>query len=447
MNVLLRPGGALILGWLLAGSAGPQSLEEVVRQTFAEQREVERPQSPLPEGVLNLSVAQALQLGLSGNPDYRAAVSRSRQSYWRYQASTALPRASLALGTQSGYGIGYINTTFSGVGGYDNYLLFSQPVGTLGARVTERQIAVQEVAGSLQDEQQFRLDTIRQVKDAYFNAVAARLRLQVAQQNSRLSQELLEIAQRRLKAGVGPEVDALNAEIQLRRSLQDERSARAGLLIQLAQLKPWLGLEPGASLNCLDDFEAPVEPPTLEQALAAVESHPRLVSARLQQKKSELRTTRLSQENNPSLSTNGFYSFVTKSYGVNLSLAIPVDWGEIRNGVEESLEQQNEQAQALKKAVLGLRAEIAQNLENYQTSLANSSEFGEKILAPQEKTLKVYQRGYSVGVVSYLQVLSIQQQVVAARQDLVDRQLTTQLARNGLEASLGRGLEGAETVR
>ena len=183
-------------------------------------------------------------------------------------------------------------------------------------------------------------------------------------------------------------------------------------------------------------------PPTLEKALTAVENHPRVLSAGLQARKNELRSIRLSQENNPSISTNGFYSFVTKSYGINFSLAIPVDWGEIRNQVEESREQENEQNQVLKKAVLTLRSDIAQNRENYASCLANSSEFTEKILAPQEKTLKIYQHGYAVGVVGYLQVLSIQQQVVSARQDLVDRQLATQLARNALEACLGQPLAG-----
>ncbi|MBS2040465.1 TolC family protein [bacterium] len=412
----------------------------MIRQTFAERREVENESQSTAEE-LNLKLAEAVRLGLAGNPDYRAAVSRSRQSYWRYQASTALPRASLALGTQTGYGIGYINTTFSGVGGYDNYLLFNQPVGTLGARESDRKIAVQEVAQFLQEEQETKLQTIRKIKDAYFNVVAARLRLQVAKQNTSLSDELLDIARRRLLAGVGPQVDALNAEVQLSRSLQDERSARANLLVQQAQLKPWLGLDARSRLDCLDCFEEPVDPPCLDQALAAAKSHPRVLGARLRLEKNRLRSTRLSQDNNPALSTNGFYSFVTKSYGVNLSLSIPVDWGEIRNSVEESREQENEEAQLVKGAAQSLASEISQNLENYRVSLMNSSEFSHKILAPQEKTLKIYQRGYSVGVVGYLQVLSIQQQVVAARQDLVDRQLSTQLARNALEACLGGPLQ------
>jgi cobalt-zinc-cadmium efflux system outer membrane protein len=416
-------------------------MEEEIRQHFSHELEPQPLKEwPKPDRLLKLSLEEAIRLGLERNPDHLAAQSRSRQSYWRYQTTTALPHASLVMGTQSGYGIGYINGTFSGQGGFDNYLQVFQPIGILGARATDRKIAVADVSRSLQDQEQTRVDTIHQVKDNYYQLVAAQKQVRVTQQNAALAQQILDVAQRRAKVGAGPEVDVINADIQLKRALQDLRSAEANELVQDGQLKPWLNLENTAKIDCQDDFQTLPPPPTLAQALELAKQNPRMLSAQLQADKSRLQAVRADQDNNPFFNTIGFYSLVNHSWGMNFQMAIPMDWGDLRNTSRAAHEQVNEQALAAQKTLLNLQTEIQGNLDSYRAIASNAQEFADKILQPAERTLKIYQSGYAVGVVPYIQVLTVQQQVVSARLDLVNRQLLAQEALDALEASLAQPL-------
>lgn len=191
-------------------------------------------------------------------------------------------------------------------------LTFRQPLlrGAWSRYATSLQtIAELDYERAREQMRQTRQDLIRGVEDAYWDLVAAIQQLEVAEASLQLSRQQLDQNQRRLDAGVGTQVEVLQAETSVAQQVQ-ERLLREVLVRDAGDLLK-ARLFPGKDVAAWNAQILPVTPlpvvstqlvPTWESALVvALDQRSALRQQRFQIRADELRLGRAASERRPVL--------------------------------------------------------------------------------------------------------------------------------------------------
>lgn len=390
-----------------------------------------------PPEVLNLE--QALQRLRDYNPRLQAARARLKQAQVTSQWAGVQPAAQLGVGSWLGQGDALVNSNFTALNRPDAYLFVQQNFRPLGQPEFQRRAAAEARAGVEADTLRVELELERDLKDGFFRVLAAQAQVQLAEENLRLAEDLKSLAGHKLRAGSGPRLDELNALIQRNRSRQEVVLQRSQLEQQRMQLAALLGYEPGKLPACEGELAPPelVLEPVGEDASRA---HPRLRSARSAWQASQARTEEARLEGRPSTGIQAIYDLVRPSYSVQLTLSIPLDWGELGAEVQRRELEAEERKALLTAEELEVRSQQARAWQAYQASWSQARAYFEEVLSVAEETTRITRYGYERGALPYLQLLTSQQQLAGLRQEYVQRLLEAHLALHELELARGRAL-------
>lgn len=385
-----------------------------------------------------LTLEQCLQLSQQHHPEPRLAQARLRQAELAYDSADALPTAQLGVGSWQGRGDTLLNANYIAQNRGDYYVFMQQQFRPPGQSSSRKESARYELESIRGEVQVGRLRREQEVRDAFYQVVAAQQLQQLSQESLHLAEELLRIAQLRVRAGTSPRMDELNATIQRNRAEQDLRLALRQLAQARAQLGPLLGRPALNELQCQGQLA--VLPPLLEYAAIArhAEQHPRLQAARAQLEASRQQLRVAEQQGGPVPGILGVYDLARPSYAVQFTLSIPLDWGELGSEVDQRRAAEQQRLHQLEAEVLSLEVEVARNYQACVSAREELASYREKILAPAEELVNVTRYGYERGALPYLQLVTVQQQLSSLRRDFVQRQLEGQLAFSALQTSLGQ---------
>jgi outer membrane protein TolC len=266
----------------------------------------------------------------------------------------------------------------------------------------------------------------------------ARLRLH-------LMREMLRVANRRYEVGEIPQNEALRVELAQaeadaawRRAEAEYRSASRSLsvlrgLLEEAARIPEVpgdagdGEVPTSLVATLEGpaLAPPGEPWTLEQVVAAAETHPEVAALRQEQRATLLGAELIRKERAPQLGVSLYQSqfFGTDiERGAQVFISLPIfDWGSIsaRQKARE-LEAQAQMAEADEK-VLGLRRKVADVWSRWQAARAVR-----EILQAQAERYEELAResriGYDVGMLTLTDVLQTEASFRQAGVELIEAQ-------------------------
>src|SRR5262249_7464496 len=137
---------------------------------------------------------------------------------------------------------------------------------------------------SLQADLTTQRDTVvLNVKQSYFNVLAARQLLGVANDTMRQNQKHLEQAQGRFHVGLAPKFDVTNSEVQVANAELNQLTARNNVAVAWDTLRNALGINGPLDFDIADVGQRPVSI-TEEEALAiAYDNRPELQSIRAQE--------------------------------------------------------------------------------------------------------------------------------------------------------------------
>ncbi len=215
---------------------------------------------------------------------------------------------------------------------------------------TDQRTADLQFQQQLEASRNVRQILLRDVTNAYWDLVAARENLSVASVTLELAERQLDQNQRRLDAGVGTEVEVLQAQANVAVRVQEGLLAQVGVGSAVDVLKSFLfpGTEAATwDLDVVPVTELPeaddVETPKWQEALArAIELRAELAQQRLVIEATEVQLARASSDRLPALdlvlsaNSRGFdgdpqeafaeafeFEFLSTSAGLNFSLPIP----------------------------------------------------------------------------------------------------------------------------
>ncbi len=295
-NLLTHKAISLILflamiGWM-GGCAGnnPYSYEAIQEEYAGKVRPPEQPpavaEAPEPETAVPaepLSLAESIRISLNNNPDLRMAVARIRQAEAMIRQANAAFYPAIGLYTEytradapSVYLFKKIDqrqlppdANFNRPGILDNYesgVNARWNIFNGGRDILNRQMAVTDLTISRLDRQSVRNGLVASVIQSYFDTLAARDFIKIAEGSVNTVQKQLELMRVRLRGGSVLKSDVLSLEVRLAEAREELLRGRNQYRIALTALAHVLGISPDVALVLKENAEVPPLPVPEEYA-------------------------------------------------------------------------------------------------------------------------------------------------------------------------------------
>lgn len=298
------------------------------------------------------------------------------------------------------------------------------------------------------DYEALRLSLIGNIASTYFQTLATRERLHIAQENLTLARRILAIAQARFRSGVATRLEVS----QQSTTVLSQEAALIPLSVQERQLRSALALLLGQSGSVAPTAEAflDLRLPSVWADLPAtlLTRRPDLAAAQANLAASDANLTAARAALLPSVTlsasgglASGFLldlTHPTRSMAWALSLAHSIfDGGRLQLQSENARSQQAVQLITYGKLVRSALKEVEDGLGNVEKT-AQQEAAQQAVLAQAQSTLELAERRYREGVGDLQAVLEAQRSVFAAR----DQTITLRLARLQASIDLNKALGG-----
>lgn len=289
-----------------------------------------------------------------------------------------------------------------------------------------------------------------QVAKAYLAALRAEARLEAAEANVALAEELLDLAENQKAAGTGTGIDITRASVQLsneRQALLVAKNARRRAHFELLRA---MDLKLSVHLDLSDRLVYhPLDIQAAETALeTALASRPDWQARRLQEESARRNHSSVKWERLPTVAAFGNYgvigngvegSFPTRTYGVRLSVPV-FDGGRMdarRAETSSAYRQERIQTADLREQI---ELEVRLALDAL-SSAREQVEVSRDGLALAENELAQAQRRFRAGVTSSIEVTDAQNRLARARDNQIAALFNYESARLDLGQAMGTILD------
>lgn len=387
---------------------------------------------------------QAAQLG-GADAAYLPSVSGQLQTAYDHATSTVPEQPLFNTDSRTHYTTGTLSLSWLLYDAGARAAAVRQAQSLLDAAQASQDVAVQSVL----------LTTARD----YYTALAAQTTLDTAEQVEQASQQSLTAASERVKGGVAPVTDQLQAQTAYAQAVYNRAKARGELRTALGTLALDMGLSPATLLSLTTQTNPAQLVAASAQSAAALldmaqRQHPSLQSARAQLEVARDKAEQVRAQGLPSLALSSHVNRsnqpVSPSLGspklaaqgrdryIGLELNIPLFEGFTRNYQIRQAEAQIEVQQAtLADAEQQVAQEVWHSYQTLQTAIENVHN-SEILLQSASQSFEAAQRRYERGVGNILELLNAQTAYANAQQQRVQAVTEWRIGRLQLVASIGR---------
>ncbi len=410
---------------------------------------------------LDALVDEALQ----GTPSLDAADARLRQAQAR--AGGANAERGPKLSASAGYtGLrlpeSMVGDELGGryAGSTQAMLSFSYGLDLWGGKRAAWEAAVDQAHAAEVDAQAARLDLSAGIVQAYVQLDYAWRMHDVASEELERSQKLLELTRQRRAAGIDSDVQLRQAQARVPAAQQQQQAAQQAIDEARTALAALLGQGPDRGL-------AIGRPQLAMDAVAALPSvlpsellghRPDVVAARWRVEAAGKGIAAAKAQFYPSLNLTALAGVVSKDIGDLLqasssfaylgpALSLPVfDSGRLRSGLAERDAQYDLAVAGYNQSLVQALREVADQVNALQ-SLDGQLQSQAQALETADAAFGLAQQRYRAGIGSYLEALTVQQQVLAMRQRMAALQSERLLAAVRLSRALGGGYAPAAVAQ
>jgi cobalt-zinc-cadmium efflux system outer membrane protein len=308
----------------------------------------------------------------------------------------------------------------------------------LGGRRSARMgMARAELVSGVAEAENTLREALRNVAAAFFRALSARERLNLAARAESIATEILETARRRHESGDVALLDVNLANAASARARADTHAARAAQSVNLGELRVLLGIPPEQPLRLEGELRRSRHY-DLAGLLAQAAERPdiRALQAELDAANAEILLgrslswpqfglgVRYKQEEGPSLVMGA------------LRVTLPIfDRGQsVRAEANARVRRLELELEALRWAV---RSEVSTALEIYSEQTAGLQELERNALPLIQENEALSRQSYEAGQLSLAELLLVRREILEIRSDYLSRLLDAAIAATELEASAG----------
>ncbi len=400
-----------------------------------------------------VTLSQALALSAQVDPNYVAALRQVGDAEWvRRSAWSAflLPVVDFAWSWTKGSSP-FFNV---GTGGLTDELTQfslrgSYPLFQGGSRIFDMKAAAAGIDRAEASEQQQRFTTALQTEAEYYDVLAQKELLRVADERLRRAAEQLEVARARVLTGAAVQTDSLQVLLEVTRAQVDQLRQRAAVKVSRLRLGRRVGIAGPVDAAPLDTLPADALPISEQEAvLEAIESSPLALVARAEERRTDALFKSERGAYLPSVNLFGSWTgfgeqiipdaTTRSSFGVSLNFPI---WDgaqrEIRMYRANTARHVAEAARADAERAVG--TDMTEAYETYVTARASAALAANAVIVAREN-LRVQDERYRAGATTIIDLLTAQVDLTEAEAGLVQARFATRLALAGVEAILGRRL-------
>lgn len=374
------------------------------------------------DAVENLTVDQAVAIALQENPDLLAArqeleVARGRKVradlFNRFN-----PRIRGRVWNRNNPGSG--NTS-------DSQVLLSQEVEIAGQRGLRREEAARNIArveAQLTDRERI---VTGDVTRAFFHALTLKERLTLRKQVEELNRRIRDASKARFEAGVAPIMEFNLAEIRYGESRKKTYVATASLQNAALALRRLLGRESDRSVQLVGELRTSPKTILLPDLLHRGQTQrPDLIAAKTEVSRVEadIDLTRRLIVPNPTI--QGFYQTETEGAGrasemVGGGISIPLALFDRKQGELVTLSGELNRSRHQTAAVTrDIEREIETAFQAYEAARRSVEVFEAEVLERIEENFRFVEISYREGKIGLLQLIVVQDGLIAAQLSYVD---------------------------
>jgi len=273
------------------------------------------------------TLAECIDIAVAQHPSLKAAASSVEAGHERVREAVAnyLPQVSANYlvdrrhttnsAATSGAAAGTVGSTAQTFNFYTSGLNFTQILFDFGQTLNSIRSA-QALEQSLQADRTTQLETVvLGVKQAYFNVLATRRLLAVADETVLQNQKHLEQAQARFSVGLAAKFDVTQVEVQLANAQLNQVTARNNVSVARETLRNALGITGPLDFDIVDNMDMHALEITEEQALAfAYDKRPELQSIHAQERSASEQIAAAEKNYLPNLIGRGNYQWQGRDY-------------------------------------------------------------------------------------------------------------------------------------
>lgn len=385
-----------------------------------------------------------LQFALAQNPDLHAARKRVEAAANRVPQAASLEDPRLSV-------MGFPfdpNQPQTASGRTTVRMSATQEVPWFGTLRTRAAVAEAETEMARRQLAGVELEVIEQVKRAYYELFLVQRSIRIVEQDQKLLENLLRVAETLYQTGRTTQQDVLRAEVELA-NLENQRiQLRQEQAAARARLARLLHVSPETPLRTVDEPPTDAVPRDLERLYqVAVTARPEL-HARLAAIQRDRRSVELAKlDYYPDLAFTADWTEMTRSQaiaptadgmddvGVGMMVSIPIYRKRIEAGVREA----EAEAVASAREYDALRDQTVEQVKILYTQAVSQHElvqlFRQRIVPAADQTLRVSLSAYEVGRVDFLQLVDNWREL-----------LRYQLSQVRLEAQLQQTLASLDRV-
>jgi len=280
---------------------------------------------------------------------------------------------------------------------------------------------------------------IAAVKDAFARALAAKRKIDLAEEAVKLQEELVASAAVKFQTGDISALEQNLADVELGKSRRDRMLAERERREALLGLQELLGLKPSLSFSI--EGELPSETPDIpgrenRDTVAQNRSDVQSAAAAVQQAKAAMKLA--GREAVPSVTVSGFYNHDTWLNEAGVMLSFPIPFFDRKQA--DRKEAAAKAGQALIKQA-SLERAIDRELEEAHANLVAATEelslFKKDVLGKAMENLSLMNLAFKEGKFGFFEVRLAQKDTIDAQFAYLESQVRLQLALNAWEKATG----------
>jgi cobalt-zinc-cadmium efflux system outer membrane protein len=350
-----------------------------------------------------LSLTQLEQMALAGNPSLAQAEARVRALRGRW-TQVGLPPNPTAGYLASEVG----NEGRAGQqGGY-----VGQEFITGGKLRLNRAVVAQEIQRAEQEQVAMQLRVLTDVRKAYYSALLAQRRTEVAAELSRAttraaaaSKELFEVA------GDIPRPALLQAQIEQQNAGIFVQNAENERLATRRQLSAVVGSDLSGVRLSGEISQLPAQLDWEQQLSRTTAASPEMAAAFAEVARAQAALQRACVEPVPDVNTQFIVQYDNASEdsiaGVQVGLPLPI-WNRNQGGIRQAEAEITAARRNADRVELDLKRRLAIAFQAYTTARSQAEIYATQILPKAQESFELVQRGYTLGELGYLDYLSAQ---------------------------------------
>jgi len=344
-----------------------------------------------------------------------------------------------------------VGTTARTFNFYSTGFTLTQVLFDFGRTLNTIQSALAAVDALAYDQATQRETVIFNVKQSFFNLLAARRLRLVADETVEQNRKQLELAQERFNVGLAPRFDVTQAEVQLATGELNQVTARNNVALAQVTLRNALGVTDPVELDLVDTLETPPVDLTEPQALDFAYDHrPELLTLRAQEAAQLAQIAALRKDYLPNVTGNASYTWTGTDYPLqdNWNIGAAVNMSIFSGGLTTAqIGEARANLNNLRFNAEVTKQDIALDVRQALVSLREAREsirVAEKGFQRSRENLDLASERYAQGVGSFLELTDAQTSFTSADANYVQALYNYRTAIASLERATARPIPSAD---